>query len=143
MRKLLFAKSYEALTLPQRIANGVVEMYKTIGLNLFLFTLIFYKYLEPRSAVQKLEDAGLIDNISELEDSAFPFVAINNIIPTIIAIIFALPVIFCAFTQFKKLKAKKTSSLKTPLFGDESESKSGIEPSQQVSDKSIVIQFTK
>jgi len=43
-------------------------MYSTIGVTLFLFTLIFYKYLEPRSSVQKLEDAGLIDNISELED---------------------------------------------------------------------------
>jgi len=30
-----------------------------------------------------------------------------------------------------------------PGDGDESESKSGIEPSQQVSDKSILIQFTK
>jgi len=33
--------------------------------------------------------------------------------------------------------------LEAPLLGDESESKSGIEPSQQVSDKSILIQFTK
>jgi len=77
-------------------------MYSTIGVTLFLFTLIFYKYLEPRSAVQKLEDAGLIDNISELEDSAFPFVAINDNMPTIVAILFALPVIVYAITQFKK-----------------------------------------
>jgi len=102
LRKLLFAKSYEALTLPQRIANGVVEMSKTIGLNLFLFTLIFYINLEPRSEVQELEDAGLIDNISELEDSAFPFVAINNNMATIVATIFALPIIVYAFTQFSK-----------------------------------------
>jgi len=33
--------------------------------------------------------------------------------------------------------------LEAPLLGEESESKSGIEPSQQVSDKSILIQFTK
>jgi len=77
-------------------------MYSTIGLTLFLFTVIFYKYLEPRSTVQELEDAGLIDNISELEDSAFPFVAINNNLPTIVATIFALPVIVYAITQFKK-----------------------------------------
>jgi len=32
--------------------------------------------------------------------------------------------------------------LEAPLLGDESESKSGIEPSQQVSDKSILIRFT-
>jgi len=102
LRKLLFAKSYEALTLPQRIANGVVEMSKTIGLNLFLFTVIFYKYLEPRSAVQKLEDAGLIDNISELEDSFFPFVAINDNMATIVATIFSLPVMVYALTQFSE-----------------------------------------
>jgi len=33
--------------------------------------------------------------------------------------------------------------LEAPLLGDESESKSGIEPSQQVSDKSILIRFTR
>ena len=77
-------------------------MYPTIGLTLFLFTVIFSINLEPRSAVQELEDAGLIDNISELEVSAFPFVAINDNIPTIVAIIFALPVIVYALTHFKK-----------------------------------------
>jgi len=77
-------------------------MYPTMGSTLFLFTLIFSINLEPRSAVQELEDAGLIDNISELEVSAFPFVAINDNIPTIVAIIFALPVIVYALTQFKK-----------------------------------------
>jgi len=44
----------------------------------------------------------LIDNINELEDSAFPFVAINNNIPTILATLFALPVIVYAFAQFSK-----------------------------------------
>jgi len=102
LKKLLFNKSYEDFTLPQRILKGLVEMYSTIGLTLFLFTLIFYINLEPRSAVQELEDAGLIDDISELEDSAFPFVAINDNIPTIVATIFALPVIVYAITQFKK-----------------------------------------
>jgi len=77
-------------------------MSKTIGLTLFLFTLNFYKYVEPRSAVQKLEDAGLIDNISELEDSFFPFVAINDNMATIVATIFALPVIVYALAQFSK-----------------------------------------
>ena len=76
-------------------------MYSTIGVTLLLFTAIFYINLEPRSAVQELEDAGLIDNISELEDSAFPFVAINDHMATIVATIFALPVIVYAFTQFK------------------------------------------
>jgi len=73
-------------------------MYSTIGLTLFLFTLIFSINLEPRSAVQELEDAGLIDNISVLEDSAFPFVAINDNMATIVATIFALPVIVNAIT---------------------------------------------
>jgi len=118
-------------------------MNPTIGLTLFLFTVIFSLNLEPRSAVQKLEDAGLIDNISELEDSVFPFVAINDHMVTIVTTIFALPVIVYALTQFKQQKAKKTSSLEAPLLGDESESKSGIEPSQQVSDKSILIRFTQ
>jgi len=68
-------------------------MYSTLGVTLFLFTLIFYKYLEPRSSVQELEDAGLIDNISELEDSFFPFVAINDNMATIVATIYVLPVI--------------------------------------------------
>jgi len=81
-------------------------MYPTIGLTLFMFTLILYINLEPRSSVQELEDAGLIDNISELEDSAFPFVAINDKMPTIVATILTLPVIVYAFTftftQFKK-----------------------------------------
>jgi len=77
-------------------------MYSTIGVTLFLFTTIFYMYLVPRSAVQELEDAGLIDNISELEDSFFPFVAINDNMAIIVATIFALPVIVTAITQFKK-----------------------------------------
>jgi len=77
-------------------------MYSTIGLTLFLFTAIFYINLVPRSSVQELEDAGLIDNISELKDSAFPFVAINDNMATIVATIFALPVIVSAITQFKK-----------------------------------------
>jgi len=62
---------------------------------------------------------------------------------TIVTTIFALPVIVYALTKFKQQKAKKTCSLEAPLLGDQSESKSGIEPSQQVSDKSILIQFTK
>jgi len=102
LKKLLFNESYEDFTLQQRILNGLVEMSKTIGLNLFLFTLIFYINLEPRSEVQELEDAGLIDNISELEDSAFPFVAIYDNMATIVATIFALPVIVYAITQFSK-----------------------------------------
>jgi len=79
-------------------------MCPTIGLTLCLFTTIFYKNLESRSAVQEIEDAGLIDNISELEDSAFPFVAINDNMATIVATLFALPVIVYAFTftQFSK-----------------------------------------
>jgi len=79
-------------------------MYPTVGLTLFLFTAIFSINLEPRSAVQGLETAGLIDNISELEDSAFPFVAINDNMATIVATLFALPVIVYAFTftQFSK-----------------------------------------
>jgi len=77
-------------------------MFPTIGLTLFMFTLILYINLEPRSSVQELEDAGLIDNISELEDSVFPFVAINNNMATIVATLFALPVIVYAFTQFKQ-----------------------------------------
>jgi len=85
----------------------------------------------------------LIENISELKDSGFPFVVINENMATIVTTIFALPVIVYALTKFKQQKAKKTCSLEAPLLGDESESKSGIEPSQQVSDKSIVIQFTK
>ena len=76
-------------------------MYLTFGVTLFLFTLIFYKYLEPRNSVQELEDAGLIDKISELQDSAFPFVAINDNMSTIVATIFALPVIVYAITKFK------------------------------------------
>jgi len=77
-------------------------MFPTIGLTLLIFTTIFYKNLESRRAVQKLEDAGLIDNISELEDSVFPFVAINDNMATIVATLFALPVIVYAFTQFKQ-----------------------------------------
>ena len=77
-------------------------MYSTIGVTLCMFTTIFYIYLEPRSAVQELEVAGLIENIRELEDSAFPFVAINDNMATIVATIFALPVIVYAFTQFSK-----------------------------------------
>jgi len=102
LKKLLFGKSYEDFTLQQRIYNGLLEMYSTIGVTLFLFTIIFSINLEPRSAVQELEDAALIDDIGELEDSAFPFVAINDNMPTIVAIIFALPVIVYAITQFKK-----------------------------------------
>jgi len=102
LKKLLFNKSYEDFTLQQRISNGLIEIYSTIGVTLFLFTIIFSINLEPRSAVQELEDAALIDDIGELEDSAFPFVAINDNMPTIVAIIFALPVIVYAITQFKK-----------------------------------------
>ena len=49
LKKLLFNKSYEAFTLPQRISIGMVEMYSTIGVTLFFFVIIFSINLEPRS----------------------------------------------------------------------------------------------
>ena len=49
LKKLLSIKKNEAFTLPQRISNGLVEMYSTIGVTLFFFVIIFSINLEPRS----------------------------------------------------------------------------------------------
>ena len=91
------------ITTSERIQNGVLEYYKTIGPTLVLLSWIFAYFIQPRSEVQDLEDNDLIDSI---EDVSPLLRIVNDNLSAIIACVLTLPL---ALVAVFKVKSKFTT----------------------------------
>ena len=100
MRKLIsFGSDYRALSLSERISNGLRELASTIGVTLSFFIIIFSISLDKRGKAHDCEEKGLIENIDNLNPA---IVTIDKYILLIVGILFSMPVLFFCFYKLKK-----------------------------------------
>lgn len=85
----------------------------SIGLTLFLFTLIFSVSFDSRASVQDLEDHHMIDSMNQLHPA---IVLINTYMLQIIVCILGLPPLVFGASKMKKLSDDQQNDLTEPLL---------------------------
>ena len=103
------------ITTTERIQNGVLEYYKTMGPTLVFLSSIFAYFIQPRSEVQDLEDNNLIDSIEEVS----PLLrTVNDNLLAIITCALTLPLALLAVFKAKSKFATQETSLNQKLLPD-------------------------